>query len=30
MYGCDVDFPGPIAKRTRDHIASCTHAARFI
>jgi inosose dehydratase len=30
MYGCDVDFPGPIAKRTRDHIASCTYAARFI
>lgn len=30
MYGCDVDFPFPIAKRTRDHIHSCTHAARFI
>jgi inosose dehydratase len=29
MYGCDVDFPFPIAKRTRDHIGSCTHAARF-
>lgn len=28
MYGCHVDFPFPIAKRTRDHIASC-HAARF-
>jgi len=30
MYGCDVDFPFPIAKRTKDHIASCTLAARFI
>jgi len=30
MYGCEVDFPFPIAKRTKDHIASCTHAARFI
>ena len=29
MYGCDVDFPFPIAKRTKDHIASCTRAARF-
>lgn len=29
MYGCDVDFPFPIAKRTRAHINSCTHAARF-
>jgi inosose dehydratase len=29
MYGCDVDFPFPIAKRTRDHIGSCTYAARF-
>ncbi len=29
MYGCDVDFPFPIAQRTRTHIASCTHAARF-
>ena len=29
MYGCSVDFPFPIAKRTRDHIHSCTHAARF-
>jgi inosose dehydratase len=30
MYGCAVDFPFPIAKRTAKHIASCTHAARFI
>ena len=29
MYGCDVDFPFPIAQRTRLHIHSCTHAARF-
>jgi inosose dehydratase len=29
MYGCDVDFPFPIAQRTRAHIHSCTHAARF-
>jgi len=29
MYGCDVDFPFPIAQRTLKHIASCTHAARF-
>lgn len=30
MYGCEVDFPFPVASRTRNHIASCTHAARFI
>jgi inosose dehydratase len=30
MYGCEVDFPLPIATRTKNHIASCTHAARFI
>ncbi len=29
MFGCSVDFPYPIAARTRDHIASCTQAARF-
>ena len=29
MYGCDVDYPFPVAKRTKDHIASCTNAARF-
>lgn len=29
MYGCDVDAPFPIAKRTRSHIAGCTAAARF-
>ncbi|MCA1942038.1 MAG: sugar phosphate isomerase/epimerase [Yonghaparkia sp.] len=29
MYGCDVDFPFPIAQRTRSHIAGCTAAARF-
>jgi inosose dehydratase len=28
MYGCDVDFPAPIAGRTLKHIMSCTHAAR--
>ncbi|MGO1543986.1 MAG: sugar phosphate isomerase/epimerase family protein [Gulosibacter sp.] len=28
MYGCSVDRPGPIAKRTRNHIFSCTRAAR--
>ena len=28
MYGCDVDFPAPIADRTLKHIMSCTHAAR--
>jgi inosose dehydratase len=30
MYGCDVDFPFPVAKRTREHIFSCTHAARIL
>jgi inosose dehydratase len=30
MYGCAVDVPLPIAKRTRDHIGSCTKAARFV
>jgi inosose dehydratase len=29
MYGCSVDFPFPVAKRTREHIFSCTHAARI-
>jgi inosose dehydratase len=29
MYGCDVDFPFPLAKRTREHIFGCTHAARI-
>jgi len=29
MYGCAVDFPFPIAQRTREHIFSCTHAARI-
>ncbi|MGA7148342.1 MAG: sugar phosphate isomerase/epimerase [Microbacterium sp.] len=29
MYGCDVDYPFPIAKRTREHIFSCTHLARI-
>lgn len=28
MYGCDVDRPFPIAKRTREHIFGCTHFAR--
>jgi len=28
MYGCDVDTPFPIARRTRDHLFSCTHLAR--
>jgi inosose dehydratase len=28
MYGCDVDYPFPIAERTREHIFSCTHFAR--
>lgn len=28
MYGCDVDTPFPIARRTRDHIHGCTHLAR--
>jgi inosose dehydratase len=29
MYGCEIDFPFPIAKRTREHIFSCTAAARI-
>lgn len=29
MYGCDVDRPFPIAKRTREHIFGCTHMARI-
>lgn len=29
MYGCDVDVPAPIAKRTREHIFGCTHLARI-
>lgn len=29
MYGCDVDRPFPIAKRTREHIFGCTHLARI-
>ncbi len=29
MYGCDIDFPFPVAQRTRSHIAGCTAAARF-
>lgn len=29
MYGCDKDYPFPIAKRTREHIFSCTAAARI-
>ncbi|MCI9889683.1 TIM barrel protein [Micrococcales bacterium 31B] len=28
MYGCSVDTPFPIAKRTREHIFSCTRMAR--
>lgn len=28
MYGCSVDRPFPIAKRTREHILGCTHLAR--
>ncbi len=28
MYGCEVDHPFPIAKRTREHIFRCTHLAR--
>ncbi|MEI6591531.1 MAG: sugar phosphate isomerase/epimerase, partial [Actinomycetes bacterium] len=28
MYGCDVDFPYPIAEPLK-HIGSCTNAARF-
>ncbi len=29
MYGCDIDFPFSIAKRTREHIFSCTKMARI-
>jgi inosose dehydratase len=29
MYGCDVDRPFPIARRTREHIFGCTHMARI-
>lgn len=29
MYGCDVDRPYPIARRTREHIFGCTHLARI-
>lgn len=29
MYGCDVDAPFPIARRTREHIFGCTRAARI-
>lgn len=29
MYGCDVDYPFPIAERTREHIFSCSHLARI-
>lgn len=29
MYGCDVDRPLPIARRTREHIFGCTHLARI-
>lgn len=29
MYGCDVERPFPIAKRTREHIFGCTHLARI-
>jgi len=29
MYGCSVDYPFPIAQRTREHILGCTHAARI-
>ena len=29
MYGCAIDFPFPIAQRTREHIFSCTQAARI-
>ncbi len=28
MYGCEVDVPFAIANRTREHILSCTNAAR--
>jgi inosose dehydratase len=29
MPGCDIDRPFPIARRTREHIFSCTHLARL-
>ncbi|WP_120003003.1 sugar phosphate isomerase/epimerase family protein [Nesterenkonia muleiensis] len=29
MYGCALDYPFPIAKRTREHIFGCTHLARI-
>ena len=29
MYGCDVEAPFPIARRTREHILGCTHLARI-
>ena len=29
MYGCAIDFPFPVAQRTREHIFSCTRAARI-
>jgi inosose dehydratase len=30
MYGCSVDAPGPIAKRTFQHIFGSTAAARAL
>lgn len=29
MFGCDVDFPYPVAKRTWEHINTCTNSARW-
>ncbi|WGW11738.1 sugar phosphate isomerase/epimerase [Saxibacter everestensis] len=29
MYGCELDRPLPIARRTREHIFGCTHLARI-
>ncbi len=29
MYGCEVDYPFPIAERTRKQIFGCTHYARI-
>jgi inosose dehydratase len=29
MYGCAIDYPFPIAQRTREHIFHCTAAARI-
>jgi inosose dehydratase len=29
MYGCEKDYPFPVAQRTREHIFSCTAAARI-